>query len=163
MSRLQKTAVSQGLLAQEGLQRLSGIPDDVLNEALQDPWLMSASPDIQDPVSDAIPIHHEGKVVGFHLPAKNKRTGEQTVGDVFVSPEYRGKGLGTKTLKSYLEANPDVTSFVHNDNAASRAAHLRAGFVDTLKSPHKGATPASYIWRRKGYDAALKKLGLAPI
>lgn len=147
-------------LAGQSVSSTLGIPEHLLQESLADPWISQPAP--TDMVAEPpVPIVHEDEVVGFHLPAKHPQTGQPFTGDIFISKEHRRKGLGTETLSRYLESHPAVMSYVHKDNEASKATHRKAGFEDTGVPGETNADAT--IWRKKGYNDALDKVGVAPM
>jgi phosphinothricin acetyltransferase len=97
--------------------------------------------DLRSWASDGRPFvvaERDGRVVGFaRAGAYSDRRVYEGVGEhaVYVAPEARGSGLGRGLLLA-LAAECErqgfykLTSRVFADNAASRAAHRGAGFVE---------------------------------
>ena len=93
-------------------------------------------------LDDALPVlvavWATGDVVGFaRVSAYSDRCVYTGVGEhgVYVARAARGQGLGRRLLEALASAAEDagiykLTSRVFTDNAASRAAHLAAGFEE---------------------------------
>lgn len=96
------------------------IPVEMLREAGRDPGLVGRIK------KDAhrVPILCDGKVVGFYCPhvAKN---GRKRIGPIWVSPEYRGRGLVTAIYRSIEGPMMAVVLDIHTE---SMRMHERAGF-----------------------------------
>ena len=75
-----------------------------------------------------------------------------TIQEFVVSPEHRGKGLGTMMLKEFLQHSMDIMgqeitvakAVIYPDNLASQKAFSKAGFVHTLTHPDGDAMYYQY-------------------
>ena len=85
-----------------------------------------------------VAVSAQGDVVGFaRVSAYSDRCVYTGVGEhgVYVARAARGRGVGHRLLEELAAASEEaglykLTSRVFTDNAASRAAHLAAGFEE---------------------------------
>jgi len=140
----------------------------LIEEARNDPGIHTPIRSKMEP----IPLKSGDKTVGFHLPAKNLKTGKLITGTIYVSKEYRGKGLASAALKDFLDKNPESISFINKDNIASQKAHSKAGWEDS--KVHAEGNPQTQVWRKTahkenstmttyfeaGYRDVLEKVGM---
>ena len=75
-----------------------------------------------------VPIKDGEKIVGFFTPKKDGE--EWRVGAIFVSPEYRGKGLAPKSLEQFFVGDKlPAYARIGIDNVVSQNAFAKAGFI----------------------------------
>jgi phosphinothricin acetyltransferase len=106
----------------------------------------------------------DGRVIGFaRASAYSDRCVYRGVGEhaVYVAPDARGSGLGPQLLRELAAACErqgfyKLTSRVFADNAASRAAHRSAGFVEVGVQRRHGRLDG--VWK----DCVLVELLLGP-
>lgn len=75
-----------------------------------------------------VPIRYEGDTVGFYTPYKTS-LGWRT-GTIYVHPDYRGKGIGTKAIQDFFVNKKNGMAYIEPDNLASMAAFIKAGFKE---------------------------------
>jgi RimJ/RimL family protein N-acetyltransferase len=73
-------------------------------------------------------IHHEGELVGFFTPRKQGNAWR--TGTIYVSPEHRGKGIGTKTITDFFKDKEHGLAYVEPGNKGSMGAFKKAGFKE---------------------------------
>jgi len=75
------------------------------------------------------------KIIGFILFTVHHATGKATLENILVSPKYRGKGIGTKLLKTALEELKKqgvkyICALARNDNEEVISFLLNSGLKD---------------------------------
>lgn len=79
-------------------------------------------------------IESKGKKVvriqdkGFYVPSKSS-TGNPRLGFIYIKPQYRNKGIGTKVTKDFLKKHPDMTYNANKDNKPSRKIAKKIGIT----------------------------------
>lgn len=87
-------------------------------------------------------IREDGKIIGIGLsvpctgyrarPAGLPEDNEYwKIGSLYVTPEYRGRGIATQALKWFVEQKKLVAYYVNRDNESSRLVAIRAGLTHT--------------------------------
>ena len=102
------------------------IPEDILDKANTDPILSGyINKGIQ-----RVGIYFGDRVVGFYSPVEEEYKGKLywRTGNIYVLPEYRNKGLGTKTILDFFSDKENGLAHVAENNPASLKAFLNAGF-----------------------------------
>ncbi|MDD2786225.1 MAG: GNAT family N-acetyltransferase [Patescibacteria group bacterium] len=83
----------------------------------------------------------DGKIIGFSIV--RKKDGHDTIGAIYVLPEYQGKGIGTMLLQKILEFRKDSKELwldVASYNTSAINFYKKAGFQIVPKSEGKYET-----------------------
>jgi len=99
------------------------IPRALLLEANRDPGLRGRVHPNDESI-ERVGIVADGKVVGFYRPHR-AANGRLRLGPIYVTPEYRGRGLVSAVYRSISE--PMMASIV-DIHESSRVLHERVGF-----------------------------------
>jgi RimJ/RimL family protein N-acetyltransferase len=99
------------------------IPDDMLDAANNDPFLLGFVPKENN---NRLGIEVHGTLVGFMTPRENK--GTWRTGAIYVLPEFRNKGIASKAIRQFHSDKGSSRALVEPHNHASRKAHENAGF-----------------------------------
>ena len=123
----------------------SVIPDALLTAANNDPVLKGFIGNKRDRVA----IYDGEAIVGFMQPSQieyKDKTYWRT-GNIFVLPEHRNKGLGSKAILDFFSDKTEGLAWIAFDNVSSMRAFAKAGFhkleTETMKNP-KGKI--LYLW-----------------
>jgi predicted acetyltransferase len=111
------------------------IPESLLIAAQNDPVLNGNL----NTSTNRVGIYYEDKIVGFYSPTivLYKMHMHHRTGNIFILPEYRSKGLGTKTIIEFFLDKHYGLAQVAFDNAPSMRAFEKAGFVKSNALPEK--------------------------
>lgn len=126
----------------------SDIPDALLSAANNDPVLKGFIGNQRQRVA----IYDGEVIVGFMQPSQiefKEKTYWRT-GNIYVLPEYRNKGLGTKAILDFFSDKPEGLAWIAFDNASSMKAFTKAGFhkveSETMKNPRDKLL---YLWLKE--------------
>lgn len=90
--------------------------------------------DVQESIKDTKMITHNGNTIGM-LTACPIDNGEWWyIGEIYLEPEYRNKGIGTKLLKEQLKDHNKVKLQVAYSNTGARRLYESLGFKVIKKS-----------------------------
>lgn len=118
----------------------------------------------RDPLSDAMAVLADARVVGFYRLDRAPRTvtgrdlGEPTLGlrGLFIDRRLQGRGFGTAALQACCEDAREryrdrrlLVLAVHCCNHAAIATYLRAGFHDTGERLPGGAAGTQQLMLRR--------------
>lgn len=121
------------------------IPPEIVDAANEDPVLKGFIAKERNRVA----INDSGKTVGFIQPAQVQRNGKLywRTGNIYILPEFRNKGLGTKTITDFFSDKPYGMAWIAFDNIPSMTAFSKAGFrkvnTETMKNPRNKLL---YLW-----------------
>jgi len=99
-----------------------------------------------------VPIVEDGVMVGMLNPRERwlenagKKVREHRVGDIYISPEHRGKGYASKAIREYFADKKSGSAVILDSNADSRRAFERAGFSRTDRTKEISGKPA-HVYR----------------
>lgn len=102
------------------------IPKEIFDRANTDP-ILSGYLDINQKRK---PIYYQEKIVGFFNPYqfKYKDVSYWRTGNIYVLPEYRNKGIASKTIKDFFSDKEYGLAHVAENNPPSLRAFLNSGF-----------------------------------
>lgn len=123
----------------------SVIPDALLTAANNDPVLKGFIGNKKDRVA----IYNGEDIIGFMQPSQieyKDKTYWRT-GNIFILPEYRNRGLGSKAILDFFSDKPEGLAWIAFDNTSSMRAFTKAGFhkveSETMKNPRGKLL---YLW-----------------
>ena len=110
------------------------IPKEIIEAANKDPILSGYIKEDRKRVG----IYYGKKIVGFYQPTEIVYKGKtySRTGNIFILEEYRGHGLGTKTIIDFFSDKERGLSYVAANNKPSLKMFENAGFIRD-KSYHK--------------------------
>jgi GNAT superfamily N-acetyltransferase len=93
----------------------------------------------------------EGSIVGFVAFSADE------VEDLYVLPEWHGRGVGTALLeKALARASTEMRLWVFQKNRSARTFYEQRGFTLELETDGRDnmekAPDARYVWRRRPVD-----------
>lgn len=76
-------------------------------------------------------IHNGGELVGFYSPYKSGKYWR--TGTIYVKPEHRGKGIGTKVINDFFSQKEHGLAYIEPTNLGSLGAFKKAGFKEAKR------------------------------
>jgi len=91
-------------------------------------------------------IYYQDELVGFFTP-RHDLTGWR-VGAIYIKDEFRGVGMGTLTIQTFLKRRKASPVPIDVDNFASQRAFEKAGFVKetTTHTNYNDGVFSDYNW-----------------
>jgi len=111
----------------EDLTDLITIPQEILDQANEDPILSGYI----NKTIQRVGIYFGDRVVGFYSPVEEEYKGKLywRTGNIYILPEYRNKGLASKTILEFFSDKPFGMAHVAKNNPASLRAFEKNGFI----------------------------------
>ena len=111
------------------------IPQEILDQANEDPILSGYI----NKTIQRVGIYFGGSIVGFYSPVEEEYKGKLywRTGNIYVLPEYRNKGLGSKTILDFFKDKENGLAHIAENNPASLKAFENAGFKNMGILPYK--------------------------
>lgn len=111
------------------------IPKDILDKANIDPVLSGYI----NKTIQRVGIYFGDRVVGFYSPVEEEYKSRMywRTGNIYILPEYRGKGLATKTILDFFSDKHYGLAHIAKTNLSSLKAFIKAGFKYTDTLPDK--------------------------
>lgn len=98
---------------------------------------------ISDNITDYIRVCHDGQPVAYYRLCS--RDSSLELDDLYVLPQFRGRGIGTQILHRCCNAGFPMMLFVFSRNIRAIALYERFGFSVT-----ESVSPTRFIMRRPG-------------
>jgi len=117
------------------------IPSDILTLADKDPEISGFVYPEED--RERAGIYFNNELVGFMTP--RMESGLWRVGAIYISPDYRGKGIGSKAIIKFFEDKDASQVPIGVNNAPAQKAFTKAGF--SLLQPDEILTDESDGWK----------------
>lgn len=106
---------------------LIDIPQDILDKANEDPILSGYI----NKTIQRVGIYFEDRIVGFYSPVEEEYKGKLywRTGNIYILPEYRNKGIASKTIMEFFSDKPFGMAHVAENNLSSLRAFEKNGFT----------------------------------
>lgn len=103
----------------------------------------------RDAKNKRVIIHHEGEAVGFYTPYKSGK--HWRTGTIYIAPEHRGKGIGTKVITDFFSKKKYGKAYIEPTNLRSMGAFKNAGFKESHNKVvwHDEDKPTEYTIMKK--------------
>jgi RimJ/RimL family protein N-acetyltransferase len=111
------------------------IPKPLLDQALADKFISRHIKHVDNDRVCGLIVSDE-KVAGFFLPFKARQHGYKRMGVVYISEEFRNKGLALSAIRQYVGKDKAKACIAEN-NLASQALFASAGFEKVTGSVEK--------------------------
>lgn len=112
--------------------------DKLITQALTDPfiggeWLSNLVEKVKtnslrkEKFEEFFILVNDGELVGFFTP--RLESGYWRAGSIFITQEYRGKGIMFDLLKHFFQNHSPAMAWIANSNTASKNLYLKLGFT----------------------------------
>lgn len=94
-------------------------------------------------------IYHEGNLVGFYGPTESE--GYPRTGTIYIKPEFRGLGIGSRTIKDFFSQKKKGLAYIEPNNLGSMNAFTNAGFREVKRTTfwQEENRPIEYVLMKK--------------
>ena len=106
----------------EKMAQANPVPQELIDEGLRDPELSGVS--LKGP---AVAIMDGDQIAGWHAPRQDPKGWR--VGAIYIRPQFRGRGLGGRTVKQFLDDKDAADVPIRTGNTSSERMFSAAGFV----------------------------------
>ncbi len=91
-------------------------------------------------------IYYQNELIGFFTPRHDSNGWR--VGAIYIKDEFRGIGIGTLTIQTFLKRRKAAPVPIDVDNIASQRAFEKAGFVkeSTTHTNYSDGIFSNYNW-----------------